>query len=56
MTNEGNLKPVRSKAEARERGRIGGVKSGEARREKKLFKEEISAEVENVIKVELKDD
>lgn len=30
-----NLKPVRSKEEARERGRAGGIKSGEARRRKK---------------------
>ena len=41
MANEENLKPVRSKSEARERGKLGGVKSGESRREKKLFKEEI---------------
>ena len=34
MANEQNLKPVRSEAEARELGRKGGIKSGEARREK----------------------
>lgn len=34
-----NLKPPRSTEEARERGRKGGVKSGEARREKKLLKD-----------------
>lgn len=41
MPNEQNLKPVRSKEEARERGSKGGKKSGEARREKKLLKEEL---------------
>ena len=34
MANNQNLKPVRTKKEARERGRNGGIKSGEARREK----------------------
>lgn len=34
-----NLKPVRTKEEARERGKKGGVASGEARREKKLLKD-----------------
>lgn len=32
MANEQNLKPVRTKSEARERGRNGGIKSGESRR------------------------
>lgn len=32
MANNENLKPVRTKSEARERGRNGGIKSGEARR------------------------
>lgn len=32
-----NLKPVRTKAEAKKRGRAGGIKSGIARREKKLM-------------------
>lgn len=32
-----NLKPVRTKAEAKKRGRKGGIKSGKARREKKLL-------------------
>lgn len=41
MANDDNLKPVRSKKEARERGKIGGKKSGEARREKKQLKEEL---------------
>jgi hypothetical protein len=38
-----NLQPVRTKKEARERGKNGGVKSGEARREKKLLKDSLLA-------------
>ena len=34
MANEHNLKPVQTKNEARERGRNGGIKSGETRRKK----------------------
>lgn len=34
-----NLKPIRTKEEARERGKNGGIKSGEARRAKKSMKE-----------------
>lgn len=34
-----NLKPVRTKKEARERGRKGGIKSGETRRRQKSVKE-----------------
>ena len=34
-----DLKPVRTKAEAKERGRNGGIKSGEARRQKKNMRE-----------------
>lgn len=41
MANESNLKPVRTKKEARERGRNGGIKSGEVRRERKTLKEEL---------------
>lgn len=37
-----NLKPVRNTEEARERGRIGGIKSGEARRKRKKLKETLS--------------
>lgn len=33
-----NLRPVQSKDEARERGRKGGIKSGETRRRQKSFK------------------
>ena len=32
MANDENLKPVRTKSEARERGRNGGIKSGQSRR------------------------
>lgn len=41
--NEENLIPMneRSEEEVRELGRKGGIKSGEVRREKKLFKEAI---------------
>lgn len=41
-----NLMPPRSTDEARERGKKGGVKSGEARREKKLLKESLSVLLE----------
>lgn len=43
MANEQNLKPqnLRTKSEQREIARQGGIKSGEARREKKLIKERI---------------
>lgn len=39
--NESNLKPVKTKEEARERGRAGGIASGKARRERKTLKEEL---------------
>lgn len=39
MANEENLIPVRTEKEAREKGRAGGIKSGEARRAKKTMKE-----------------
>lgn len=41
MTNEQNLIPVRSEKEAREKGRKGGIKSGEVRRRRKTLKEEL---------------
>ena len=41
MANEQNLKPVSSTKEARERGRRGGLASGEARRKRKTLKEEL---------------
>ena len=39
MANEQNLKPARTKSEARERGRKGGIASGESRREKATLRE-----------------
>lgn len=41
MANEQNLKPVRTKSEARERGKNGGIKSGEVRKQRKTLKEEL---------------
>ncbi|MBQ4447416.1 MAG: hypothetical protein II897_03890 [Clostridia bacterium] len=38
MANEDNLHPVRTEKEAREKGRQGGIKSGEARRRKRDMK------------------
>lgn len=42
MANNENLKPVRTKSEARERGRNGGKKSGEARRRKADFRKTLN--------------
>ena len=39
MANEQNLEPVRTEEEAREKGRNGGIKSGEARRRRKTIRE-----------------
>lgn len=39
MANEQNLKKIRTTEEAREKGRNGGIKSGEARRRKKTMRE-----------------
>ena len=39
MANNENLKPVRTKSEARKRGANGGIKSGEARRARKTMRE-----------------
>lgn len=38
MAGKDNLKPVRTKEEARERGKNGGIKSGESRRRKRDMK------------------
>lgn len=40
--NEQNLKPVRTKSEARERGRAGGKASGKARRRKADFRKTLN--------------
>lgn len=39
MANNENLKPIRSKSEAREKGRNGGIASGAARRKKRTMRE-----------------
>ena len=39
MANEDNLQVIRSKTEAREKGKKGGIASGEARRRKKTMRE-----------------
>ena len=41
MANEKNLKPVRTKEEARKRGRKGGIKSGIVRAQRKTLREEL---------------
>ena len=41
MSNEKNLKPVRTKEEARIRGRQGGIKSGIVRAKRKSLREEL---------------
>ena len=41
MAGKDNLRPASSKDEARERGRKGGLASGEARRKRKTLKEEL---------------
>ena len=41
MAGKENLRPVSSKEEARERGRKGGLASGEARWKRKTLKEEL---------------
>lgn len=45
-----NLIPVRTEAEAKEKGRIGGIKSGEARRAKKTMREMLDYLLEKEIK------
>ena len=47
MANEKNLKPVKTKKEARERGRAGGIKSGKVRKARKTLKEELLLLLEN---------
>lgn len=41
MANEKNLKPIRTKKEAREKGSKGGKASGKSRQERKALKEEL---------------
>lgn len=49
MANENNLKPIRSKKEAREKGKKGGIKSGKVRAKKKTLKDELIALLETRI-------
>lgn len=49
MANTQNLKPVRTKKEARERGKNGGIKSGEVRAKRRTLKEELLALLETKI-------
>ena len=49
MANEGNLKPIRTKSEAREKGKKGGKKSGEVRAQRKPLREELIALLETKI-------
>lgn len=53
MANEQNLKPIEtlSNEEAKKRGKIGGIRSGEVRREKATFKNAIKWLVESDIKI-----
>ena len=57
MANDGieNLKPVRSKEEAREKGRKGGIASGIARREKKEQKKTIAQALEMILNAKIPD-
>ena len=41
MANEQNLRPVRSKNEARIKGKAGGIRSGQVRAARKTLKEEL---------------
>ena len=41
MANENNLNPPRSKSEARERGKKGGIASGESRRQKRTLRKSL---------------
>lgn len=43
MANEQNLRPVQTESEARMKGRIGGIKSGESRRKRRTLREELLA-------------
>ena len=52
MANEKNLKPIRTKSEAREKGKKGGIKSGKVRAQRKTLKDELLALLE--VKVENK--
>lgn len=60
MANEQNLKPfVKGEQRQKDLGKEGGIASGEAKREKKLFKEEIErqlgASIKDIIKANIKE-
>jgi hypothetical protein len=48
--NEKNLKPIRTESEAREKGRNGGKKSGQVRREKSTIKKILNELLDKQIK------
>ena len=48
--NDKNLKPIKSTEEARERGKLGGIKSGEVRRRKRDMKAELLLVLDEPIK------
>lgn len=48
--NPKNMKPPRTKEEAKRRGTQGGIKSGEARRAKRTLREHMQALLESTIK------
>ena len=48
--NEKNLKPIRTESEAREKGRNGGIASGQARREKKTIQKILADLLDGQIK------
>ena len=50
MANEENLKPVRSKKEARELGKKGGIASGKARKEKATMRKVLEEMLEEIPK------
>lgn len=50
MAGEENLRPVQTKEEARERGRAGGIASGEARRARKTMRAELEAMLTMTVK------
>lgn len=48
--NPQNMKPPRTKAEAKKRGKNGGIKSGQARKAKKNLREHMQALLDSTIK------
>lgn len=51
VANTQNLKPVRTKKEARELGQKGGIASGKARRQKAMFKDSLQKILASNIKI-----